>query len=181
LPMTLMTLGLPKYETDQRNLDRAADRLIADKDLFRAFSSLPAPNMESGDFDLHHCWSGDVMQVRWRLDDPDLVSYVVPDEGTTIGSDVMVVPKGAPHQLTAERFINWMLEPEHARENVAWTGYAMGHTETEDALAAVDPGVPEANVTIADLQAQRGSAYSHPWSAEERQLWTWAWARVTNA
>ena len=37
---------------------------------------------------------------------------VIPKEGTTVYTDLMAIPKGAPHKELAEQFINFILEPK---------------------------------------------------------------------
>ena len=54
------------------------------------------------------------MVRRCRLysaENPD-VAYVVPEEGATIFSDNYAIPKGAKNKELAEKFINFMMEPE---------------------------------------------------------------------
>lgn len=41
------------------------------------------------------------------------IKYVVPKEGTDTFVDVFVIPKKAEHKEAAEKFINFVLEPEH--------------------------------------------------------------------
>ncbi len=59
----------------------------------------------------------------------------------------------AQHPGTALLFIEWMLEPEHAAQNVEWIGYPMPYdgapTEAFQGLVKDDP---EINVTVEDLE-----------------------------
>jgi spermidine/putrescine-binding protein len=48
---------------------------------------------------------------------PDVLRYWYPPEGGGIGSDNMVVPKGARNPVLAHHFINFMLDSTHAFDN----------------------------------------------------------------
>lgn len=66
-------------------------------------------------------WSGDAAFIAAQ--NPD-VAYVVPKEGGTIWSDNYAIPKGAKHKELAEKFINYMLDPEVSVKNYESIGYS---------------------------------------------------------
>lgn len=66
-------------------------------------------------------WSGDAAFIHEQ--NPD-VEYVVPKEGATIWADTFAVPKGAKHKELAEKFINYLMEPEVSVKNYEWVGYS---------------------------------------------------------
>ncbi|MFH1858219.1 MAG: spermidine/putrescine ABC transporter substrate-binding protein, partial [Candidatus Omnitrophota bacterium] len=56
-----------------------------------------------------HCYSGEgVYAIRQNRD----LDYVIPKEGAIQWVDHFVIPRDAQHPETAERFINYLLEPE---------------------------------------------------------------------
>ncbi|REE68680.1 spermidine/putrescine transport system substrate-binding protein [Paenibacillus taihuensis] len=66
-------------------------------------------------------WSGDAAEI---IDENDKLTYVVPEEGSNLWFDNMVIPKTAKNVEGAHKFINFMLDPEHAAQNVEYVGYA---------------------------------------------------------
>lgn len=70
-------------------------------------------------------WSGDASVIA--KDNPD-VAYVVPKEGGTIWSDNYAIPKDSKHQELAEKFINYMLDPEVSAKNYESIGYSDPNT-----------------------------------------------------
>ncbi|MET3547034.1 spermidine/putrescine transport system substrate-binding protein [Paenibacillus favisporus] len=71
-------------------------------------------------------WSGDAAFIA--KDNPD-VEYVVPKEGGTIFSDNYAIPKGAEHKELAEKFINYMLDPQVSAKNYESIGYSDPNTK----------------------------------------------------
>ncbi|UVI29576.1 ABC transporter substrate-binding protein [Paenibacillus spongiae] len=74
-------------------------------------------------------WSGDASEI---MDENDKLDYVVPEEGSNLWFDNMVIPKTARNIDGAHAFINFMLDPEHAAQNAEYVGYS---TPNKDALA----------------------------------------------
>ncbi len=66
-------------------------------------------------------WSGDAAIVNGQ--NPD-VEYVIPKEGATIWADTLAIPKGAKHKDLAEKFINYLMEPEVSVKNYESIGYS---------------------------------------------------------
>lgn len=66
-------------------------------------------------------WSGDAAEIMWENEDLD---YVVPEEGSNLWFDSMVIPKTARNIEGAHLFINFMLDPENAARNAEYVGYA---------------------------------------------------------
>ncbi|WP_127595096.1 ABC transporter substrate-binding protein [Paenibacillus lautus] len=71
-------------------------------------------------------WSGDAAFIA--AENPD-VAYVVPEEGATIFSDNYAIPKGAKNKELAEKFINFMMEPEVSAKNYEFIGYSNPNTK----------------------------------------------------
>ncbi|MFC4811346.1 ABC transporter substrate-binding protein [Paenibacillus sp. GCM10023250] len=66
-------------------------------------------------------WSGDASEI---MDANDKLDYVVPEEGSNLWFDNMVIPKTAKNVEGAHAFINFMLDPKHAAQNAEYVGYA---------------------------------------------------------
>jgi spermidine/putrescine transport system substrate-binding protein len=74
-------------------------------------------------------WSGDASEIMSENEELD---YVVPQEGSNLWFDNMVIPKTARNLEGAHQFINFMLDPEVAAQNTEYVGYS---TPNKDALA----------------------------------------------
>ncbi|GBG10955.1 spermidine/putrescine ABC transporter substrate-binding protein [Paenibacillus agaridevorans] len=74
-------------------------------------------------------WSGDASEIMDQNEDLD---YVVPQEGSNLWFDNMVIPKTASNLEGAHAFINFMLDPEVAAQNTEYVGYS---TPNKEALA----------------------------------------------
>lgn len=66
-------------------------------------------------------WSGDASEI---MDENDKLDYVVPEEGSNLWFDNMVIPKTADNLEGAHAFINFMLEPKNAAVNAEYVGYS---------------------------------------------------------
>ncbi|NTU33143.1 spermidine/putrescine ABC transporter substrate-binding protein [Brevibacillus sp. HB1.1] len=66
-------------------------------------------------------WSGDAAFIHAQ--NPD-VEYVIPKEGATIWADTLAIPKGAKNKEMAEKFINYLMDPEVSVKNYESIGYS---------------------------------------------------------
>lgn len=66
-------------------------------------------------------WSGDASEI---MAENEKLDYVVPEEGSNLWFDNMVIPKTASNIEGAHQFINFMLDPEHAARNAEYVGYS---------------------------------------------------------
>ncbi len=76
-------------------------------------------------------WSGDAADIMWENENID---YVVPEEGSNLWFDNMVIPKTATNIDGAHQFINFMLDPENAAQNADYVGYSTPNTAALDIL-----------------------------------------------
>ena len=72
-------------------------------------------NMSSGNAWIEHLWNGDIINIRYRVDDPDTIQFQKCSEGFPVGSDTFVIPVSAEHPGTALLFIDFMLDPRTRR------------------------------------------------------------------
>ncbi|MNP28070.1 Putrescine-binding periplasmic protein precursor [compost metagenome] len=60
-------------------------------------------------------FNGDVVQAAASAKEANNgieIAYSIPDEGSTLWLDMVVMPKGAPHQKNAYAYMNYLLEPK---------------------------------------------------------------------
>ena len=92
-------------------------------------------NMASGVKDLAVMYSGDanyIMTVNEELD------YYVPEEGTNIWLDSMVIPNNAKNPDLAHEWINYMLDPEVSQLITEEVGYTSPIQSVIDAVTGPD-------------------------------------------
>ncbi len=115
--------------------------------------------LASGEFLLVHAWNGDVLQVR--QENPD-VRFFVPEEGTIISCDDLVIPAGAREPGLAHAFIDFLHDPAVAAENTAAIWYLCPNKDSypllpeairDDPAIFIDPGIRARSEVIADIGA----------------------------
>jgi spermidine/putrescine transport system substrate-binding protein len=65
-------------------------------------------------------WSGDAVQLK--ADNPN-IEFVLPESGGMLWTDNMQIPVGAPHAFTAEKFIDYVYQPEVQAPIEAYINY----------------------------------------------------------
>lgn len=82
-------------------------------------------------------FSGEASEMLWENEN---LHYVIPEEGTNLWFDNIVIPKTSRNLDGAYAFINFMLDPENAAVNAEYVGYS---TPNDDAIALMDPEITE--------------------------------------
>jgi spermidine/putrescine transport system substrate-binding protein len=167
--------GFDLNTVNEDQLKRTADWLVDLKPMLRGFSVDIITNLTSGNAWIQHMWNGDVVNVRRRVDDPENYQFETCKEGDPVGNDTLAIPVNAEHPGTALLFMDWMMDPQHAAENVRWNGYPMpnhGADETFDKMAQGDPNIV---VTTDDLTKKLQYANL---PEPDRQLWDRTWTEV---
>lgn len=125
--VALKMLGYPINSTVPAHLEAAKKALIDQKPLVLAYVVDEVKDkMIAEEAALAVVWSGDA--IYCMRENPDL-DYVIPQEGSNLWFDAMVVPANAPHKKAAEQFINFMCETQTAFKNADYIGYSSPHTE----------------------------------------------------
>jgi spermidine/putrescine transport system substrate-binding protein len=114
----LKHLGYSMNSTKITELEEAGDLLIKWKKNLAKFEADQYKNgLVSGEFIVSHGYSGDIFQV---MEENENIKYVIPEEGTTISCDSMVLLKDSKNTELAYKFINYLLEPKVAAENIEY-------------------------------------------------------------
>ena len=143
--------GFELNEWDAEPLETTKGTLEHQKEFLRGYSTNPAPNLVNGSAWVHHAWNGDVVNARNQSKSPENIRYQTCSEGIPVGSDCMAIPANARHPGTATLFIDFMLDPEIASENVSWFGYPMPIKGTEAAFAKLASDDPAIQITTEQL------------------------------
>jgi spermidine/putrescine transport system substrate-binding protein len=92
-------------------------------------------------------WSGDAVQLK--ADDPN-IEFVVPESGGMLWTDNMQIPVGAPHAYTAEKFIDYVYQPEVQAPIEAYVNYICPVNGVKEILEKDDPGLAENQLIFPD-------------------------------
>jgi spermidine/putrescine transport system substrate-binding protein len=93
-------------------------------------------------------WSGDA--VSGFTSNPN-VKYRQPEHGFMIFTDSMQVPVGAPHAFTAQKFMDYVYEPEVQAKITAFVNYVPPVKGAREALEKSDPEIAENELIFPDL------------------------------
>ena len=88
--------------------------------------------MIGGNMDIAVVYSGDATVI---LDENEDMSFFMPNEGTNIWYDCMVIPKNAENPALAHEFINYMLTYEAAYDNAETVGYTSPNAEVCEVMS----------------------------------------------
>ena len=80
-------------------------------------------------------WSGDAVQLK--ADNPN-IEFVLPESGGMLWTDNMQIPVGAPHAFTAEKFIDYVYQPEVQAPIEAYVNYICPVNGTKEVIAKTD-------------------------------------------
>ena len=128
--IALKKCGYSMNSDNDAELKEAEDALIKQKELVKAYCGDEIKdNMINNGAALAIVWSGDAYYCI--KENPDL-AYAIPDEGSNLWFDCMVVPTTSEHQEEAEKFIDFMSKPEIAKMNAEYIGYSTANEKAKD-------------------------------------------------
>ncbi len=134
LGAALLSLGHSINTRDEKEIAAAGEVVARWKKNIAKFDNEQYKSaIDSGEFILVHGYSGDLFQV---VSENDQVGILFPQEGVVMACDEMVIPKTARQPALAHKWINFLLDPAIAAENMEWMGYLCPNTE---ALKEADP------------------------------------------
>ena len=136
LGMSLNSLGYSLNDKNKDHLQEAKEKIDALTPNIKAIvgdeNRLLLQNEEAA---IGLVWSGTAQEIMWENEN---VEYVIPEEGSNLWFDNMVIPKTAKNVEAAHAFINFMLDPEVAAQNTDYVGYS---TPNKEALKFMDKEV----------------------------------------
>jgi len=175
--ITFKLWGASLNDLSEENIRKAKELLIKQKPYLAKYADATdyIPGLASKEFWVSMAWSGDAYVAK--EENPD-IRYVIPEEGTEIFVDCMVIPKGAPHPKAAHAWINFMLDPLVAAINSSTICYANPVKASEKFISEKvkkDPGIYPPPEVMAKLEMFR------PWSPEEREIMEEVWMEIEAA
>jgi len=132
LGITLKMLGYSLNSGNEEELNAAKDALIKQKPIVLAYCGDEVKDkMINEEAALSVVWSGD---AYYCMSQNENLAYAIPEEGTNLWFDAMVIPTTSKHQAEAERFINFMCRPDIAKMNVEYIEYSTPIGEVKEQL-----------------------------------------------
>lgn len=121
--MGLNSLGYSLNSTDENELAEAFDKLTKLTPNVKAIIGDEVTQlMVNEEAPVALTWSGQAADMMWENEELD---YAVPEEGSNLWFDNMVIPKTAANIDGAHAFINFMLDAEVAAQNADYVGYSI--------------------------------------------------------
>lgn len=151
LAVAFKKLGYSLNSTDPNELEEAKQLLITQKPLVLAYVTDNIKDlMLSGEAAVGVDYSGDAFQILLE-GGMDKFGYSVPQEGSNMWFDAMVIPKGSEHVEEAKLFIDYMSRPEVALKNVEYVQYSTPNTSAMAQLSEELIAIPYAYPTDVEL------------------------------
>ncbi len=132
--MALKALGYSMNTEDEKEIQQAYEWLLDMNNTMEPVyvTDEVIDGMITGTKDIAVVYSGDATNIL--AENPDM-SFWMPEEGTNLWSDAMVIPANAPNAKLAHEFINYVLTDEASMGNSEYVGYASSNQAVLDELS----------------------------------------------
>lgn len=131
--MALKALGYSMNTENEQEINEAYDWLVQCVQTMKPeiVTDEIIDNMAQGRKALGLIYSGDATYV---MAENENMGYYLPETGTNLWSDAMVIPKNARNPELAHAFINYASSYDGAYDNSSYVGYTSANQEVMDAL-----------------------------------------------
>jgi putative spermidine/putrescine transport system substrate-binding protein/putrescine transport system substrate-binding protein len=177
LPITLNYLGLPHHSHEPEDYKKAEQLLLKIRPYVQYFhASKYISDLANGNVCAVIGFNGDIVQAaasaREAKNGID-IAYSIPDEGSTLWFDMVVMPKSAPHEKNGYSYMNYLLTPQvianisnsihYANPNSAADAYVVPAVKQD--LAIYPPkSVMDKLFTVEDLPASIARLTTRLWT-----------------
>ena len=171
--MVMLANGDDPTKVDDTSFQKALDRIqrAVNSGQVRQFTGNDYTGpLSRGDLAAAVSWSGDVVQLA--PDNPNLV-WNLPDSGSDIWTDNMMIPKGGD-AFTASTFMNFFYDPKIAAQLIAGIQFVSPVKGAQEEVRKLDPDLADntlifpddemlAKVVIFDTKALQNQDYNEKW------------------
>lgn len=116
LPITLNYLGLPPHSHEPADYKKAEQALLKIRPYVQYFhASKYISDLANGNVCAVIGFNGDIVQAAASAKEAKNgidIAYSIPDEGSTLWFDMVVMPKSAPHEKNGYTYMNYLLQPQ---------------------------------------------------------------------
>ena len=154
--IALTYLGYDLNSTNDKEIEEAKKLLASQHSIVQAYVvDQVRDKMIGGEASIGVIYSGEAIYTK--RENPDLV-YVVPKEGSNVWIDSWVIPKNCKNKENAEKWIDFMCDPEIALMNFKEITYSTPNTGARDMID--DPDIKNSTVAFPDKETlDRCKAY----------------------
>lgn len=171
--MALKALGYSMNTENEEEILAANDWL---KEMFKTTNPIPVTDrviddMINGQKDIAVVYSGDAAYILSENED---MSYIMPEEGTNIWSDAMVIPANAKNPELANQFINFILSYEASYANSEEVGYASSNKQVIEDMTSEDGDYADNVAYLPRIGYEKDEVFKHNDVLKKRlsELWT---------
>lgn len=120
--IVLLSMGYSPNTTDALEIAQMEQFLLDNQDKVQSYAPDTGQDLlASGDADIVIEYNGDILQLQ--AENPDY-QYAIPREGTIQWIDSICIPANSQNQALAERFLDYMLQPEVSAAISNYTRYS---------------------------------------------------------
>lgn len=177
LPITLNYLGLPPHSHEPEDYKKAEQALLKIRPYIQYFhASKYISDLANGNVCVVIGFNGDIVQAAASAKEANNgidIAYSIPDEGTTLWFDMLVMPKNAPHSKNGYTYMNYLLEPKvianisnsihYANPNAA-AGEFLNPDVKQDSAIYPPKSVMEKLFTVEELPAKIARLTTRLWT-----------------
>ena len=130
-------------------------------------------NMAQGRKALGLCYSGDAAYI---MSENENMGFYMPEEGTNLWFDSMVIPANAENPELAHEFINFVCSYEIAYDNSAYVGYTSPNQEVMEDLSGEGGDFEGINAYLPRTDYVKDEVFVY--NAETRKVISNLWSKV---
>ncbi|HTY85710.1 MAG TPA: extracellular solute-binding protein [Silvibacterium sp.] len=166
--IVLKYLGRDQRAPSDQDLAEVEKTLVKIRPYIRSIdSSGEIQALANGDICLSLGYSGDFVQASKRANEAKNgieLDYVIPEEGSLEGFDLLAIPRDAPHPSNAYRLINYLMDPQVA----ANISNVIGNANANLAATALLDASIVSNTAIYPTQDQQQRLFVQTESSSEQ-------------
>lgn len=173
--MALKDLGYSMNTSNEQELQAAYDWLVQSVQTMEPeiVTDEIIDNMAQGRKALGLIYSGDAAYVMSENED---MGYYMPESGTNLWSDAMVIPKNAKNVDLAHEFINFMCTYEAAMDNSSYVGSTSPNLEVMDELSSEGGDYDGINAYVPRTGYEKDEVFEY--NEVSRKIISDLWSRV---
>ena len=173
--MALKALGYSMNTSDEAELQEAYDWLVRCVQTMKPeiVTDEIIDNMAQGRKALGLIYSGDAAYVMSENED---MGFYLPESGTNLWSDAMVIPANAKNPDLAHAFINHVCDYEGAYDNSSYVGYTSANQEVMDDLSGEGGDYEGINAYIPRTDNENDEVFV--FNDETRKIISELWSKV---
>ena len=158
--MALKALGYSMNTEDEGEIEAAYQWLLeADSKVNLAYvQDEIIDGMITGEFVLANVYSGDAAYMLYENED---LAFFLPEQGTNIWVDSMVIPANAKCPALAHEFINYILTYDASLDNSQTVGYTSSHAEVITELSGEDGDYYENNAYLPRTDYEKDEVFKN--------------------